>query len=103
MVNISTENLPWNKIDKTPNFSGILPHVTILTILEAIRTSQDVMADGLSGNIFADLRKRVTFGGFSEERMQSLLEGIWNKVECALKDLQKAAGQLEEFYDSKGM
>ena len=39
-----------------------------------------------SGNIVAELRKRGTFGGFSEDRMQSLLEGIWNKVEYALKD-----------------
>ena len=72
-------------------------------MLEAIRTSQDRIADEVSGNIVADLRKRGTFGSFSEERMQSLHGRIWNKVEYALKDSQKAAGQLEECSDSKVM
>ena len=35
--------------------------------------------------------------------MQSELGGMWNKVEYALKDSLKVAGQLEECYDSKGM
>ena len=72
-------------------------------MLEAIRISQDGMVDEVSGNIIADLRKRGTFGGFGEERMQSLLEGMWNKIEYALKDSQKSAGQLEYCSDSKGM
>ena len=63
-------------------------------MMEAIRTSQDGMADEVSRNIVAELRRRGTFGGFSEERMQSLIEGMWNKVEYDLKDSQKAAGQL---------
>ena len=52
------------------------------------------MADEVSRNIVAELRRRGTFGGFSEERMQSLIEGMWNKVEYDLKDSQKVAGQL---------
>ena len=68
--------------------------MTILTMLEAIRTSQDGMVDKVSGNIIAELSKRGKFGGFSEEKMQSFLEGIWNKVQYALKDSQKMAGQL---------
>ena len=39
------------------------------------------MADEVSGNIVAELRNKGTFGGFSEKRMQSLLEIVWNKVE----------------------
>ena len=50
------------KTYKTPTFTGIPPHVTILTMLEAIRTSQDSKTDEVSGNIVAELRKR---------------EGIW--------------------------
>ena len=34
--------------------------------------------------------------------MQSVLEGMWNKVECALRDSIKAAVQLEECSNSKG-
>ena len=49
-------------------------------MLEAIRTSHDGMADEVSGNIVAELRKRGIFGGFIEEKMQSVLEGTWNKV-----------------------
>ena len=52
------------------------------------------MADEVSWNIVAELRKRGTFGGFSEEIMKLFLEGIWNKVEYYLKDKPKAAGQL---------
>ena len=44
------------------------------------------MVDELLGNIVAEFKKRGTFGGFGEERIQSLLEGIWNKVEHNLKD-----------------
>ena len=33
--------------------------------------------------------------------MQSVLEGMWNKVEYALRDSQKIAGQLEECSYSK--
>ena len=85
MIKISTAKFPWNKTDKTPTFTGITPHVTILTMLEAISTYQDGMADEESENIIAELRKRGIFGGFSEYRMQSFLEGIYNKVDCALK------------------
>ena len=38
------------------------------------------MADELSGNIVAELRKRGTFGGFNEGRIQLVLELMWNKV-----------------------
>ena len=61
------------------------------------------MSDKASGNIFAELRKRGTFRGFSEERMNLMLEVIWNKVEYALKDSRKMEGQVEECSDSKGM
>ena len=61
------------------------------------------MTDEVSGNIVAELSNIGTFGGFSEERMQSLLEGMWNKVEYALKDSRKVAGILEECSDSKVM
>ena len=70
-------------------------------MLEAIRKSQDGMADEVSGNIVAELRKRGTFGSFSEERIQSVLEGMWNKVDYDLRDSQKNSGQLEECSDSK--
>ena len=61
------------------------------------------MVDELSGNIIAELRKSGTFGGFIEESMQLLFEGMWDKVEYALKHSKKSAGQLEECYDSKVM
>ena len=32
-----------------------------------------------------------------------MLEGMWNKVEHALKDSRKTAGQLEECSDSRGI
>ena len=89
MINLSEASLPWNKTDNTPTFALTHTHVTILKILEAIRISQGGMLDEVLGDIVPDLRKRVTFGGFSEERMQSLLEGMWNKVEHALKYPQK--------------
>ena len=56
-----------------------------------------------AGNIVAELRKRGKFDVFSEERMQLLPEGMWNKVEHDLKYSQKSAGQLEECSDSRGM
>ena len=86
LINISTAKFPWNKTDKTPTFNGIPPHVTIFTMLEAIMTSQNSTADEVSGNIVVELRKRGIFGGFSEDIMQLVLEGVWNKVEYALKD-----------------
>ena len=55
-------------------------------MLEAIRTSHDSVSDEVLGDIVAALRKRGTFGGISEERMQSVPEGVWNKVECSLND-----------------
>ena len=86
LVELSTAKKTWNKTDKIPTFTGIISHVTILNILEAIRTSQDGMGDGLSGNIVAESRKRGTFGSFCEERMHSVLEVMRNKVESDLKD-----------------
>ena len=50
----------------------IIPHVTILIRLEAIKTSQDDMADEVSGNIVVELRKKGTLCDFSELRMQSM-------------------------------
>ena len=35
--------------------------------------------------------------------MQLVLEGMWNKVDYALKDSRKMSGQLEECSDSKVM
>ena len=95
----SNSKIPWNKTDKTPTFTGIPPHVTILTMLESIRTYQDGMADEVSDNIVSEFSKRGTFGGFSEDMMHSLLEGMLNKVEYALKYSQKMAGRFEEFSD----
>ena len=69
-------------------------------MLEEIRISQDGMAVEVLGNIVAELGKRGTFGGFGEEKMESLLEIMRNKLEYALKDSQKATGQLEECSDS---
>ena len=101
LIKLPTEKFPQNKTDKTPTFNGIPPHVTILTMLEAIRISQDGMVDEVSGNIIAELRNRGKFGSFSEESMQLLLAGMWNKIQYALKDSKKQAGQLEECSDSK--
>ena len=61
------------------------------------------MVDELSGNIIAELSKSGTFGGFVEESMQFFLEGMWDRVEYALKESKKSAGQLEECSDSKVM
>ena len=54
------------------------------------------MVDEVSGNIISELRKIGTFGGFSEDRMQSLLEVMRNKIYYNFKDSQKLAGELEE-------
>ena len=51
LINISTETFPWNKIYKTPTFTGIHPHETILTMLEAIGKSLGGVTDEVSGNI----------------------------------------------------
>ena len=59
--------------------------------------------DGILGNIIEELSKRGTFGGFSKERVQLLLGGIWNNVYYTLKDSQNLAGQLEECSDSTVM
>ena len=53
------------------------------------------MADEVLGNDVEELRKRGTVGGFSEEIIQSFLEGMWNKVDFDLKDKPKAAVQLK--------
>ena len=63
-------------------------------MLEAIRTFEDGLVDEISVYIIAELRKRGTFGGFSEEIIQSLLEVMWNKVEYDFKDSRKVEGQV---------
>ena len=75
----------------------------MLTMLGAIRTSQGGIADKVSCYIIEELRKRVTFGDFSEDRMKLLRESMWNKVEYDLEDSRKVTGQLENCSDSKGM
>ena len=60
------------------------------------------MLDELSGNIIAELSKSGTLA-VSLESMQLLLEGMWDKVEYALKDSKKSASQLEECSHSKVM
>ena len=72
-------------------------------MLEGIRTSQDGMADEVLGNIVEELRKRGTVGGFSEDIIQYFLEGMQNTADYDFKDQPKAAVQLEECSDSKGM
>ena len=52
------------------------------------------MVDELSGNIIAELRKSGTFGSFIEESMWLLLEGMWDKVEYALKDSKKISRSI---------
>ena len=73
LIKLSTETFPWNKIDKLPTFTGILPHITILTMLEDIRTSQEGMADEVSENIAAELSMRGAFFCFSGNRVHPLL------------------------------
>ena len=52
------------------------------------------MTDEVSGNIVAELSKRGEIGGFRAERIQSVIEGIGNKVEDSLKDSRNMAGKL---------
>ena len=52
------------------------------------------MVDELLGNITAELRKSGPFGGFIEESMQLLFEGMWDKIDYALKDSKKLSGRL---------
>ena len=94
LIKLATENFPCHKSDKIPAFTGIPTHVTILTMLKAIRTSQYGMADEVSGNIIAKLSNRETFGCFSKDRIQFLLEGMWNKVEYGLRDSQKSGRSI---------
>ena len=61
------------------------------------------MAYDIWGNVIVELTKIGKFGIFSEERMQSLIEGMCNNVDYDLKDSRKAIGQLEECSDSKVM
>ena len=70
-------------------------------MLEAIRTYQDNIADEFLGGIIAESRKRGIYDDFGEERMQLVLEGIWNKVKNDLKYSQKMEGQLEDFLIQK--
>ena len=70
-------------------------------MLEAIRKSQEGMADEVLGNIVTELMKKITVGGFSEKSMQQFLERMWNEVEYDLNYSQKLSGQLEEYSDSK--
>ena len=72
-------------------------------MLEAIRTSRDGMVDKVLGNIIAESRKRVTFGGLVSRRGSCFFAGMWNRVEYVLKDSKKAVGQLEVCSDSKEM
>ena len=52
------------------------------------------MSGELLENTISMLRNRGPFGGFSEEIIKSLLEGMWNEVEYAYKDSEKLEGQL---------
>ena len=70
-------------------------------MLGANRKAQDGTAYEVLGHIVSELIKIGTFGSFSEQMMQQVLEGMWNKVEYDLKDSPKMAGQLEECYDFK--
>ena len=103
LIEPSTEFFPWNKTNKTPTFIGNPPRVTILIMLETIRTSKDGIVDEVSRNIVSELSNRGIFCGFGEEMMQSLIEGICNKLEYTLNYSLQSAGQLEEFYNSKVM
>ena len=99
LIDISTAKCPCNNIDKTRTFTAFTPHVTVFTILEAIRKSQDSMAHEVLGDFVAELRNRGKIGSFSAKRMQSLLEVMCNKVEFDLKNLLKATSRLEESPD----
>ena len=63
-------------------------------MLEAIRTSQEGLADEVLRNIVSESWKRQSIRGFNEGRIQSLLEGIWNKLEYDFNYLLKASSQL---------
>ena len=66
----------------------------IRDILLSTITTQDTVLNG---------KWETTECGFNGQRMQQLIEGIWNKVDYDFKYSRKAAGQLEECCDSKGM
>ena len=94
---------PWNKTDKTPTFNDNPTHVTRLTMLEAIRTSQDGMVDDVLGILLHSWGREEHLAVLVRRWFIRCLKTMWNKAEYVLKDSQKAAGQLEECYDPKGM
>ena len=54
LINLSTGIFPWNKKDKTQNFTENTSNVINLTMLEAIRKYQDDDADEVSENLVSE-------------------------------------------------
>lgn len=64
---------PWSKTTQTPSFTGIPPHVTILTMLKKVSDTQDRIPQAIVGDVIEELDERGTLGGFDEKRMRGML------------------------------
>ena len=73
---------PWqdDRSPSCPKFSGIPPHVTIVTMLQNIKDGQGQVTQDVVDNIIQELNDRGTFGGFSETRMQVLMNRMIQDV-----------------------
>jgi hypothetical protein len=71
---------PWSKTAQTPSFTGIPPHVTMLTMLKKVSDSQDAMPKEVVGDVIKELDDRGTLGGFNENRMRGMITEMTERL-----------------------
>ena len=103
LINLSKAKFTWNITDKTSTFTCIPPNLTVLTMLEAIRTSRDSMVDQLLGHIITYLRRRGTFGGSGKEMRQLLFCRNVEYGRVCFEGFMKSGRSIQRLFWLKGM
>lgn len=83
---------PWNKTEHTPHVTGIPPHVSIMTMLEVIISKQETLSGDVSSAIITEMDERGTFGGFNQNRMQTMLDGLMTEVRSEVRSARRNGG-----------
>ena len=71
---------PRDENERTTSFTGIPPHMSILSRMEGIRRGQEALKDGVVSKMTEEFVGRQILGGFNQYQMRDILQGFRDNI-----------------------
>ena len=73
---LSAVRHPWDVTERTTLFTGIPPHISILSGIEGIRSGKEDLRDDVVSKMIELLNVRKRLGGFNQSQIREIFQGF---------------------------